>query len=210
MSKYILGRKVGMTQVFDESGILIPVTVVQAGPCTVVQVKTQENDGYSALGIAFEDVKESRVNKPLLGFYKKAGVSPKRFLREWRTDNTADFTVGKEIKCADMFQEGDRIDITGTSKGRGFQGVIKRHGQSRGKETHGSKFHRAPGSMGANSSPSRVFKHKKLPGHMGSEKTTVKNLRVVKADNENNILIVKGAVPGPKGGLLIIKETTKS
>ncbi|HBN85419.1 MAG TPA: 50S ribosomal protein L3 [Clostridiales bacterium] len=210
MSKYILGKKVGMTQVFDESGLLIPVTVVQAGPCAVVQVKTPENDGYSALGIAFEDVKEKRVNKPLLGFYKKAGVSPKRFLREWRTDNTADYTLGKEIKCADMFQEGDRIDITGTSKGKGYQGVIKRHGHSRGRESHGSKFHRAPGSLGANSSPSRVFKNKKLPGHMGSEQVTVKNLRVVKADNENNVLIVKGAVPGPKGGLLIIKETTKS
>lgn len=210
MSKYILGKKVGMTQVFDETGLLIPVTVLQAGPCMVVQVKTPEKDGYSALGIAFEDVKEKRVNKPIIGFYKKAGVSPKRFLREWRTDNTSDYTLGKEIKCADMFQEGDKIDVTGTSKGKGFQGVIKRHGYSRGRESHGSKFHRGPGSLGANSSPSRVFKNKKLPGHMGSERVTVKNLRVVKADNENNVLLVKGAVPGPKGGLLIIRETTKS
>lgn len=210
MNKYILGKKVGMTQVFDESGLLIPVTVLQAGPCTVVQVKTSKNDGYPAVSVAFGDVKEKRVNKPLIGFYKKAGVSPKKHLREWRTDNTAEYPIGKEIKCGDMFQEGDRIDITGTSKGKGFQGVIKRHGHSRGRETHGSKFHRAPGAMSANSDPGRVFKLKKLPGQMGNKQVTVKNLKVVKADSENNILIVKGAVPGPKGGLLIIKETTKS
>ena len=208
--KYILGKKVGMTQVFDEAGLLIPVTVLQAGPCTVVQVKTHENDGYSALCIAYEDIKEKKVTKPVLGIYKKAGVSPKKYLREMRTDDIGDFVVGKEFKSEDMFQEGDRIDITGTSKGKGFQGTVKRHGTSRGRETHGSHYHRGPGSMGANSDPSRVFKGKKLPGHMGNKQVTVKNLRVVKADSENNLLIVKGAVPGPKGGLLIIKETTKS
>jgi len=210
LNKYILGKKVGMTQVFDEAGILIPVTVLKAGPCTVVQVKTKETDGYTALGVAFEDIKVKRVNKPLLGFYKKAGVSPKKHLREWRTDNIADYTVGKEFKCGEMFHEGDRIDVTGTSKGKGYQGVIKRHGFSRGRESHGSKFHRAPGSLGANSTPGRVLKNTKLPGQMGNKQVTVKNLKVVRADSENNILLVKGAVPGPKGGLLIIKETTKS
>ncbi|MGI6563128.1 MAG: 50S ribosomal protein L3 [Clostridia bacterium] len=210
MSKYILGKKVGMTQVFDESGLLIPVTVLQAGPCTVVDVKTKEKDGYSALGIAYEDVKEKRLNKPLLGFYKKIGVSPKKYLREWRTENTEGYEIGKEIKCADMFQPGDKVDVTGTSKGKGYQGVIKRHGFSRGRESHGSKFHRAPGALSAHSDPGKVFKLRKLPGQMGNVQVTVKNLKVVKADNEHNILLVKGAVPGPKGGLLIIKETTKS
>jgi large subunit ribosomal protein L3 len=169
VSKYILGKKVGMTQVFDESGLLIPVTVLQAGPCTVVDVKTKEKDGYSALGIAYEDVKEKRLNKPLLGFYKKIGVSPKKYLREWRTENTEGYEIGKEIKCADMFQPGDKVDVTGTSKGKGYQGVIKRHGFSRGRESHGSKFHRAPGALSAHSDPGKVFKLRKLPGQMGND-----------------------------------------
>ncbi len=210
MEKCILGKKIGMTQLFDEDGLLIPVTVIEAGPCTVVQKKTVENDGYEALKIGFVDVDEKRLTKPVRGQFSKANLPAKRYLREFRLADISKYEVGQEIKVADMFQAGDRVDITGISKGKGFQGVIKRFGFSRGRETHGSKYHRRVGSMGATSSPGRVFKGKGLPGHMGKERVTVQNLDVVRVDNERNLLLVKGAVPGPKGGLLTIKNTVKA
>jgi len=210
MSKFILGKKIGMTQVFDENGIVIPVTVIQAGPCAVVQKKTVENDGYTAIRLGFEDVPEKKLNKPELGLFKKINVTPKRYLREFRTDDVDKFEVGQQINVADMFASGDRIDVTGISKGKGFQGVMKRFGSSRGPESHGSKYHRRVGTMGAGTSPGRVFKGKKLPGHMGKDKVTVLNLNVVRVDSERNLLLVKGAVPGPKGGLVVVRETVKS
>lgn len=210
MSKFILGKKIGMTQVFDENGIVIPVTVIQAGPCAVVQKKTVENDGYTAIKLGFEDIPEKKLNKPEKGLFSKINVTPKKYLREFRTEDIDKFEVGQQINVADMFSSGDRIDVSGISKGKGFQGVMKRFGSSRGPETHGSKYHRRVGTMGAGTSPGRVFKGKKLPGHMGLEKVTVQNLDVVKVDSERNLMLVKGAVPGPKGGLVIVRDTVKA
>lgn len=209
MKKAILATKVGMTQIFDENGILTPVTVLQAGPCVVTQVKTEENDGYSAVQVGYMDKREKLVNKPMKGQFDKAGVSYKRFLREFKFENASEYEVGQEIK-ADIFQAGDHIDATAISKGKGFQGAIKRHGQSRGPMTHGSKFHRHAGSNGSASDPSKVFKGKKMPGQMGNKQVTIQNLEVVKVDAENNLLLVKGAVPGPKKSLVKIKESVKS
>ncbi|HHW49325.1 MAG TPA: 50S ribosomal protein L3 [Clostridiaceae bacterium] len=210
MQKFILGKKIGMTQIFKEDGAVVPVTVIEAGPCTVVQKKTPENDGYSAVKVGFEDVKEKKLNKPERGIFLKANVPPKKYLREFRVDELEKFEVGQNITVSDMFEAGDKVDVSGISKGKGFQGVIKRFGQSRGRMSHGSKYHRRVGSMSANTNPARVFKGKKLPGHMGAEKVTVQNLEVVRVDGERNLLLVKGAVPGVKGGLLVIKEAVKS
>lgn len=210
MNKCILGKKIGMTQIFNENGLAIPVTVLQAGPCAVVQKKTVENDGYSALKLGFEEIPEKKLSKPEKGLFTKINVSSRKYLKEFRIDDVAKYEVGQEIKVADMFNSGDRIDVSGISKGKGFQGTIKRYGQSGGPETHGSMYHRRVGSMGPNTSPARVFKGKKLPGHMGVDKITVQNLVVVKADNERNLLLIKGAVPGPKGGLVVVRETVKS
>ena len=198
-----------MTQIFNEDGVLTPVTVLQAGPCVVTQVKTVENDGYSAVQVGFVDKREKLVNKPMQGQFKKAGVSYKRYVREFKFENAEEYAVAQEIK-ADVFAAGDKIDVTAVSKGKGFQGAIKRHGQSRGPMAHGSKFHRHAGSNGACSDPSKVFKGKGMPGHMGSKKVTVQNLVIVRVDAENNLLLVKGAVPGPKKSLVTIKETVKS
>ena len=225
MKKAILATKVGMTQIFNEDGTLVPVTVLQAGPCVVTQVKTAENDGYSAVQVGFVDKKEKvvnkdksgkkeiahrhGVNKAMKGHFDKAGVSCKRYVREFKLDNAEEYTLGSEIK-ADVFAAGDKIDASAISKGKGFQGAIKRHGQHRGPMAHGSKFHRHQGSNGACSSPSRVFKGKGMPGHMGCVKVTVQNLEVVRVDAENNLLLVKGAVPGPKKALVTIKETVKA
>ena len=209
MKKAILATKVGMTQVFTEDGALIPVTVLQAGPCVVTQVKTVENDGYAAVQVGFADIREKLVNKPRKGQFDKAGVSYKRYIREFKFENAEEYKVADEIK-ADIFAAGDKVDATAISKGKGFQGAIKRHGQHRGPMTHGSKFHRHAGSNGAASDPSKVFKGKKMPGQMGNKKITIQNLEVVKVDAENNILLVKGAVPGPKKCLVTIKETVKA
>ena len=209
MKKAILATKVGMTQIFNEDGTLIPVTVLQAGPCVVTQVKTEENDGYAAVQVGFGDIREKLVNKPEKGHLEKAGVDLKRFLKEFRFENAGEYEVGQEIK-ADIFEAGDHIDVTAISKGKGFQGAIKRHGQSRGPMTHGSKYHRHAGSNGSASDPSKVFKGKKMPGQMGHVQVTVQNLEVVRVDTENNLLLVKGAVPGPKKSLVTIKETVKS
>ena len=209
MKKAILATKVGMTQIFNEDGVLTPVTVLQAGPCVVTQIKTVENDGYKAVQVGFADKRENLVNKPMKGQFDKAGVSCKRFVREFKFENAEEFTVAQEIK-ADIFAAGDKIDATAISKGKGFQGAIKRHNQHRGPMTHGSKFHRHAGSNGACSDPSKVFKGKGMPGHMGAKKVTVQNLEIVRVDVENNLLLVKGAVPGPKKSLITIKETVKS
>ena len=207
--KGIIGRKTGMTQIFTENGTVIPVTVVEVSPATVLQKKTVEKDGYNAIQIAAGEVKEKRVNKPLKGHFDKANSEYKKDLKEFRVDSLDAYEVGQEIKV-DVFKEGDKIDITGTSKGKGFQGNIKRHNQSRGPMTHGSKYHRGVGSMGASAYPGRVFKNKNMPGHMGHETVTVQNLEVVRVDTERNLLLIKGAVPGPRGGLLTIKETVKA
>ena len=209
MKKAILATKIGMTQIFNEDGVLTPVTVLTAGPCVVTQVKTVENDGYSAVQVGFVDKREKLVNKPLKGHFDKAGVSYKRFVREFRFENSEEYSNGDEIK-ADVFAAGDKVDATAIAKGKGFQGAIKRHGQSRGPMAHGSKYHRHAGSNGACSSPSKVFKGKKMPGHMGGKKVTTQNLEVVRVDVENNIILVKGAVPGPKKALVTIKESVKS
>ena len=209
MQKAILGRKLGMTQVFTEDGTVIPVTVIEAGPVTVTQLKTIENDGYKAVQVGYEDAKEKHVNKPEKGHMDKAGVSYKRVLKEFRFDEGVDYNLGDEIK-ADVFAAGDKIDVTGISKGKGFAGTTKRWGTHRGPMSHGSGYHRGVGSMGACSTPSRVMKNKKLPGHMGVEQVTVQNLDVVRVDAEKNLLLVKGAVPGPKGGLLTIVNTVKA
>jgi len=209
MKKAILAIKVGMTQIFNDEGVLTPVTVLQAGPCVVTQIKTEENDGYKAVQVGFVDKREKLVNKPLKGHFNKAGVSYKRFVREFRFDNAEEYSVKDEIK-ADIFAAGDKIDATAVSKGKGFQGAIKRHGQSRGPMAHGSKFHRHAGSNGAASDPSKVFKGKKMPGHMGHKQVTIQNLEIVKVDAENNLLLVKGAVPGSKKCLVTIKETVKA
>jgi large subunit ribosomal protein L3 len=210
MKKAILARKIGMTQIFDqEDGTLTPVTVLEAGPCVVTQVKTVENDGYSAVVVGFEDIREKLLNQPEKGQFDKAEVSYKRFLREFRFDNAEEYEVKQEIK-ADIFAEGDKIDATAISKGKGFQGAIKRHGQHRGPMTHGSKYHRHAGSNGSASDPSRVFKGKKMAGHMGHEKVTVQNLEIVRVDAEKNLLLVKGSVPGPKKALVTIRESVKA
>ena len=209
MKKAILATKVGMTQIFNEDGVLTPVTVLQAGPCVVTQVKTVENDGYAAVQVGFVDTREKLVNKAEKGHFDKAGVAYKKFVREFRLENAAEYAPAQEIK-ADIFAAGDKIDATAVSKGKGFQGAIKRLGQHRGPMAHGSKFHRHQGSNGACSSPSKVFKGKGMPGHMGAKQITIQNLEVVKVDAENNLLLVKGAVPGPKKALVTIKETVKS
>ena len=209
MKKAILATKVGMTQIFNEDGTLVPVTVLQAGPCVVTQVKTVENDGYSAVQVGFGEKREKLVNKPMKGMFDKAGVSYKRFVREFKLENAEEYSVKDEIK-ADIFTAGDKVDASAIAKGKGFQGAIKRHGQSRGPMAHGSKYHRHAGSNGACSSPSKVFKGKKMPGHMGAKKVTTQNLEIVRVDAENNLILVKGAVPGPKKALVTIKETVKA
>jgi large subunit ribosomal protein L3 len=209
MKKAILTTKVGMTQIFNENGSLIPVTVLQAGPCVVTQVKTVENDGYAAVQVGYGDIREVLVNKPRKGHFAKAGVANKKYLKEFKFENAADYAVGQEIK-ADIFAEGDKVDATAKSKGKGFQGAIKRYGQSRGPMAHGSKFHRHAGSNGAATTPGRVFKGKHMPGHMGHVKVTVQNLEVVRVDAEKNIILVKGAVPGPKKSLVMLKNTVKA
>ena len=209
--KAIIGRKIGMTQVFDEEGKVIPVTVIEAGPCPVVQVKTVETDGYNAVQLGFGEVKEKKVNRPERGHFSKAGVKPTKHLREFRTCEkcTTDTKVGSIIKV-DTFEKGENVDIQGISKGKGFQGVIKRHGQSRGPMGHGSMYHRRPGSMGPTSTPGRVFKGKKLPGHMGLNTVTIQNLEIIKVDLDKNAILVKGSVPGNKGSILKIKKSVKS
>lgn len=225
MKKAILATKVGMTQIFNEDGTLVPVTVLQAGPCVVTQVKTMENDGYSAVQVGFVEKKDRIINrdaggkkevihrhgvtKAMKGHFEKAGTASRRYVREFKLDNAEEYALGNEIK-ADVFTAGDKVDASAISKGKGFQGAIKRHGQHRGPMAHGSKFHRHQGSNGACSSPSRVFKGKGMPGHMGCVKITVQNLEVVKVDAEKNLLLVKGAVPGPKKALVTIKETVKT
>ena len=208
MKKAILGKKIGMTQFFRADGTMIPVTVIEAGPCPVVQKKTVANEGYDSVQLGFAELRDKLANKPRKGHFAKANVKAMRYLREFRLEDAASYEVGQVLK-ADVFAEGDKVDISGTSKGHGFAGVVKRHGQGRGRMTHGSHFHRAPGSMSACSDPSRVFKTKNLPGHMGSEHVTVQNLEVVRVDAERNLLLVKGAVPGAKGGLVTVKSTVK-
>ena len=209
MKKALIGKKVGMTQIFDEKGKVIPVTVIEAGPCVVAQVKTVESDGYNAVQLGFGDVKESKVNKPIKGHFTKSKLTLKKHLREFRIDDVASVKVGDELK-ADVFVKGDKVDIQGTSKGKGFQGVIKRHGQSRGPMGHGSMYHRRPGSMGPTSTPGRVFKGKKLPGRMGSNTITIQNLEVVSVDLDKNVILVKGSVPGANGAILKIKSSVKA
>ena len=208
MKKAILGKKIGMTQMFRADGTMIPVTVIEAGPCPIIQKKTVGTDGYEAVQVGYGELREKLSNKPKTGHFAKAGVKPLRYMREFKLDDASSYSVGQVIK-ADMFAEGDKIDVRGISKGKGFQGVIKRWNQNRGKMTHGSHYHRGVGSMSANSSPSRVFKHKNLPGHMGNETVTIQNLEVVRVDAERNLLLVKGAVPGPKGGLVSVTSTVK-
>ena len=225
MKKAILATKVGMTQIFNEDGTLTPVTVLQAGPCVVTQIKTVENDGYEAVQVGFVDKKDKTVNKDKngkkeivhrhgvtkaeQGHFAKAGVTGKRFVKEFKFENTADYALAQEIK-ADIFEAGEKIDVQGTTKGKGFQGVIKRHGQHRGPMGHGSMYHRRPGSMGPTSTPGRVFKGKKLPGHMGRVTVTIQNLDVVRVDMDKNVLLIKGSVPGPKGAILKIKSAVKA
>ena len=207
--KTLIGKKVGMTQIFDETGKVIPVTVIEAGPCVISQVKSVETDGYNAIQLGFGDVKESKVNKPIKGHFAKAKIAPKKHLREFRVDSVEGVEVGTEVK-ADTFVAGDKIDVQGTTKGKGFQGVIKRHGQSRGPMGHGSMYHRRPGSMGPTSTPGRVFKGKKLPGHMGRVTVTIQNLDVVKVDMDKNVILLKGSVPGAKGAILKLRTSVKA
>ncbi len=210
MNKAIIGRKVGMTQIFTPEGKVIPVTVVEAGPCPVVQIKTVEKDGYAALKLGFDETTEKRINKPELGQFKKAGVKPQKVLKEFRLADLSSYEVGKEV-TADAFKEGDKVDVAGLSKGHGFSGVIKRWNQRRLKETHGvGPVHREVGSMGANSTPSRVFKQKHMPGQYGHERVTVQNLEVVKVDAARNALLIKGAIPGPKGSIVTVCDSVKS
>ena len=208
MKKAIIGRKIGMTQIFDEKGNTIPVTVIEAGPCSVVQIKTEETDGYNAIQLGFGSIKDKKVNKPMKGHFTKVKVAPAKHVREFRVDDVTSVNVGDEIK-ADIFTEGENVDIQGVTKGKGFQGVIKRHGQHRGPMGHGSMYHRRPGSMGACSTPSRVFKGKKLPGHMGNVMVTIQNLKIVKIDMDKNCIFLKRSVPENKGAMVKIKETVK-
>ena len=209
MKKGIIGRKIGMTQIFDEKGNVIPVTVIEAGPCVVAQIKTTETDGYNAIQLGFGDVKDKHINKPEAGHFAKAKLANKKHLREFKVDNVENYKVGDEVK-ADVFVAGEKIDVQGTSKGKGFQGVIKRHGQHRGPMGHGSMYHRRPGSMGSTSTPGRVFKGKKLPGQMGKVTVTIQNLDVVRVDTDKNVILLKGSVPGPKGAILKIKSAVKA
>ena len=209
MNKGLIGKKVGMTQIFDEQGKVIPVTVIEAGPCVIAQIKTVDTDGYNAIQLGFGEVKEHKVNKPVRGHYAKSKITPKKHLREFRLDSVENMNVGDELKV-DTFVAGDKLDIQGTSKGKGFQGVIKRHGQSRGPMGHGSMYHRRPGSMGPTSTPGRVFKGKKLPGHMGVQTVTIQNLDVVRVDTDKNVILVKGSVPGARGSLLKIRQAAKA
>lgn len=208
MAKGIIGRKVGMSQLFTPEGLAVPVTLIEAGPCRVVQVKTAAQDGYEAVQLGFGEMKEWRANRPLRGHFARAGLKPLRYLREIRVDDAGEYQVGQEIKC-DVFRPGERVDVTGITKGRGFAGGIKRHGFHRGPMAHGSKYHRRPGALAAKA-PARVFKGRLLPGHYGVERVTVQNLEVVHVDPEKNIVAVKGAVPGPRGGLVIVKEAVKA
>ena len=209
MKKAIIGKKLGMTQLFEENGNVVPVTVILAGPCPVVQKKTVDTDGYDAVQLGFEDIEDRKLNKPELGHFKKAAVSGKRYLKEFRLEDAASMEVGQVVN-ADVFAAGDTVDVTGTTKGRGYSGVIKRWGCHRLRMTHGTgPVHRQPGSMGANSSPSRIFKNKKMPGQYGNEKVTVLHLDVVRVDAENNLIAVRGAVPGPKGGIVILRNSVK-
>ncbi|MCH3965673.1 MAG: 50S ribosomal protein L3 [Clostridium sp.] len=209
MKKAIMGKKLGMTQIFDENRKVVPVTVIEAGPCVVLQKKTSEKDGYEAIQVAFDDMREKLAGKPMKGHFKKAGVALKKFIREFRIDDITSYEVGQEIK-ADVFESGERVDISGVSKGKGFQGTIKKWNAQRGPMSHGSKFHRAVGSMGAASDPSRTFKNMKMPGHMGNVNSTVLNLQVAKIIPEKNLILIKGGVPGPNKGLVIIRNTIKA
>lgn len=209
MKKAILGKKLGMTQVFTNTGAVIPVTVVEAGPCVVVQKKTSDKDGYEAVVVGFSEIREKLLNKPEQGLFKKANVTPKRYVQELKVDNYSELAVGATIDCS-VFKEGDIVDVTGISKGHGFSGVIKRHNAHRLKMTHGTgPVHREVGSMGANSSPSRVFKNKKMPGQFGNDQVTIQNLQIVKVDADRNVLLIKGAVPGNKNGLVEIRSSVK-
>ena len=209
MNKGIIGKKVGMTQIFDEKGNVIPVTAIETAGNIVTQVKTVETDGYQSIQLGYGEIKDKHINKPEAGHFAKAKLANKKHLREFRLDSVENYKVGDEVKL-DIFAEGEKVDIQGTSKGKGFQGVIKRHGQSRGPMSHGSMYHRRPGSMGATSTPGRVFKGKKLPGHMGSVTVTIQNLEIVKVDTDKNVLLVKGSVPGAKGAILKVKSTVKA
>ena len=209
MKKAIMGRKVGMTQIFDANGKIVPVTVIEAGPCVVVQKKTVEKDGYDSIQVGFGDVRDKLINKPMQGQFKKAGLGLKRYVKEFRLEDTSAYTVGQEFK-ADIFAVGEKVDISGVSKGKGFQGTIKRWNGHRGPMSHGSKFHRSVGSMGGSSDPSRTFKNKKLPGHMGNVNTTVLNLEVVKVMPEKNVILIKGGVPGPNKGIVVLRNSVKA
>ena len=209
MNKAIIGKKLGMSQIFTADGIVIPVTVVEAGPCPVIQKKTQEKDGYNALQVAFGDVKEKNVSKPVMGQFKKANVAPKKVLKELPIENVEAYEIGQEIN-ASICAEGDHVDVVGTSKGKGFAGAVKRWNHHIGPKAHGSGYHRGVGSMSANSSPSRVFKNKKMAGHLGNERVTVQNLTVAKVDAARNLLLIKGAIPGAKGGIVVVKQSVKA
>ena len=209
MKKGIIGKKVGMTQVFDSNGIVTPVTVIEAGPCYVVKKKTVESDGYQAVAVGFGETREKLVTKPVRGIYQRAGLSPMRYMRELRLEDVSEYEVGQQLR-ADVFAQGDVVDIIGTSKGHGFTGTIKRWNHSRGPMTHGSKYHRGLGSLGAGTSPGRVFKGKKMPGHYGNERVTIQNLKVVRVDAERNMILVKGSVPGVEGSLVIIRNAVKN
>lgn len=209
MNKAIMAKKIGMTQVFSADGNLVPVTVLEAGPCVVIQKKTIENDGYEAIQVGYTDKRAKLVSKPAKGHFDKANVSAKRYLKEFRLENSASYEIGAEIK-ADIFEAGDKVDVSGITKGKGYQGAIKRHGQSRGPMSHGSKYHRSLGSLSSGTTPGRVKKGKKMPGHMGAVQRTIQNLVVVSTDVEKNVILVKGAVPGPKGSLIVIKDSVKA
>lgn len=208
MKKAILGKKLGMSQIFTPDGTVIPVTVVEAGPCAVMQIKTQAKDGYDAVKVAFGDVKEARVNKPMLGQFKQAGIAPKKYVKEFRFEDCAAYTVGQEFKC-DVFAVGDHVDVVGTTRGRGYTGTIQRWNTHCGPKAHGSGYHRGVGSLGANSSPSRVFKNKKMPGQYGHEQVTIQNLEIVKVDGARNIILIAGGIPGAKNSLVIVKDSVK-
>lgn len=208
MSKGLIGIKVGMTQVFSDNGEIVPVTVIAAGPCQVLQKKTVETDGYNAIQLGFQPKKEQRANKPEKGHFAKAGTQPYKFIREFRVDDPEAYEVGQEVDV-ELFAEGEKIDVVGTSKGKGFQGMIKRHGARSGPATHGSHYHRGPGSLAAKG-PARVFKGRALPGHMGVDRVTVQNLEVIRADKERNLLLVKGGIPGPRKGVVLIKKAVKA
>ncbi len=210
MKKFILGKKVGMTQIFDDSGLSIPVTVIEAGPVTVIQKKTVDTDGYTSVKVGYEKIAERKLNKPDKGQFSKIKAELKKYLREFRVENVDEFEIGQEINVEDMFAAGDKVDVSGVSKGKGFAGTVKRYNTAIGSWAHGSKYHRRAGTMGAGSSPGRVFPGKKMPGHMGVERVTVQNLSVVRVDRDRNLLILKGAVPGPKGAFLEIRETVKA